>query len=43
MVPRVLLLQAPAAPPETDRYEVALTRASFRPLSLPVLEIALEK
>ena len=42
MVPRVLLLRAPTAPPETDRYEAALTRASFRPLSLPVLETALE-
>lgn len=42
MTPRVLLLRTPAAPPETDRYEAALTRASFRPLSLPVLETTLE-
>ena len=42
MAPRVLLLRARAAPPEIDRYEAALTRASFRPLSLPVLETALE-
>jgi len=42
MAPRVLLLRTPATPPETDRYEAALTRASFRPLSLPVLETALE-
>ncbi|KAN0118215.1 Tetrapyrrole biosynthesis, uroporphyrinogen III synthase [Russula decolorans] len=42
MAPRVLLLRTPAAPPETDRYEAALTRASFRPLSLPSLETALE-
>src|SRR5713101_9482883 len=37
MAPRVLLLRTPATPPETDRYEAALTRASFRPLSLPLL------
>lgn len=42
MAPRVLLLRTPATPPETDRYEAALTRASFRPLSLPVLETAFE-
>jgi uroporphyrinogen-III synthase len=42
MAPRVLLLRTPATPPETDRYEAALTRASFRPLSLPTLETALE-
>jgi uroporphyrinogen-III synthase len=42
MSPRVLLLRTPAIPPETDRYEAALTRASFHPLSLPVLETALE-
>jgi uroporphyrinogen-III synthase len=42
MGPRVLLLRTPETPPETDRYEVALTRVSFRPLSLPVLETALE-
>jgi uroporphyrinogen-III synthase len=40
--PRVLLLRTPTAPPETDRYEAAVARASFRPLSLPVLETALE-
>jgi uroporphyrinogen-III synthase len=39
---RVLLLRTPETPPETDRYEPALARASFRPLSLPVLETALE-
>jgi uroporphyrinogen-III synthase len=42
MAPRVLLLRTPATPPETDRYEAALTRASFRPLSLPSLETTLE-
>jgi uroporphyrinogen-III synthase len=42
MGPRALLLRTPETPPETDRYEAALTRASFRPLSLPVLETALE-
>src|SRR5579863_2142074 len=42
MGPRVLLLRTPETPPETDRYEAALMRASFRPLSLPVLETALE-
>lgn len=42
MASRVLLLRTPAKPPETDRYEAALTRASFRPLSLPSLETALE-
>lgn len=42
MAPRVLLLRTPATPPETDRYEAALTRASFRPLSLPTLETVLE-
>jgi uroporphyrinogen-III synthase len=42
MAPRVLLLRTPATPPETDRYEAALTRASFRPLSLPLLETAFE-
>ena len=42
MAPRVLLLRTPATPPESDRYEAALTRASFRPLSLPVLGTALE-
>lgn len=42
MAPRVLLLRTPASPPESDRYEAALKRASFRPLSLPVLETALE-
>jgi uroporphyrinogen-III synthase len=42
MAPRVLLLRTPATPPETDRYEAALSRASFRPLSLPVLETVLE-
>ncbi|KAI0270557.1 tetrapyrrole biosynthesis, uroporphyrinogen III synthase [Gloeopeniophorella convolvens] len=42
MSPHVLLLRAPTVPPELDRYEVALTRASFQPLSLPVLETALE-
>ncbi len=42
MAPRVLLLRTPAAPPGTDRYEAALKRASFRPLSLPVLETAFE-
>jgi uroporphyrinogen-III synthase len=42
MAPRVLLLRTPATPSETDRYEAALTRASFRPLSLPVLETTLE-
>ncbi|KAI0291587.1 tetrapyrrole biosynthesis, uroporphyrinogen III synthase [Russula brevipes] len=40
--PRVLLLRTPTTPPETDRYEAAVARASFRPLSLPVLETALE-
>ncbi|KAH9031925.1 tetrapyrrole biosynthesis, uroporphyrinogen III synthase [Lactarius pseudohatsudake] len=29
-------------PLQTDRYEAALSRASFRPLSLPVLETVLE-
>jgi uroporphyrinogen-III synthase len=38
----VLLLREPSSPPETDRYEAALSRASFRPLSLPVLETILE-
>jgi len=42
MGPRVLLLRTPETPPETDRYEAALTRASFFPLSLPVLETTLE-
>jgi len=42
MAPRVLLLRTPATPPKSDRYEAALTRASFRPLSLPALETALE-
>ena len=42
MAPHVLLLREPSSPPETDRYEVALSRASFRPLSLPVLETVLE-
>jgi len=42
MGPRALLLRTPETPPETDRYEAALARASFRPLSLPVLETALE-
>lgn len=42
MAPRVLLLRTPATPLESDRYEAALTRASFRPLSLPVLETTLE-
>jgi uroporphyrinogen-III synthase len=42
MVSRILLLRAPASPPEADRYEAALARASFRPLSLPVLETSLE-
>jgi uroporphyrinogen-III synthase len=42
MAPTVLLLRTPAPPPETDRYETALVRASFRPLSLPVLETSLE-
>ena len=39
---RVLLLRTPETPPETDRYEAAFTRASFHPLSLPVLETTLE-
>jgi uroporphyrinogen-III synthase len=42
MRPRVLLLRTPATPSETDRYEAALTCASFHPLSLPVLETVLE-
>ena len=42
MAPRILLLRTPASPPETDRYEAALLRASFRPLSLPVLETSFE-
>ncbi|KAH9955313.1 tetrapyrrole biosynthesis, uroporphyrinogen III synthase [Russula dissimulans] len=42
MAPRVLLLRTPVQPPETDPYEATLARASFRPLSLPVLETALE-
>ena len=42
MGPHVLLLREPSSPPGTDRYEVALSRASFRPLSLPVLETVLE-
>lgn len=42
MGPHVLLLREPSSPPETDRYEAALSRASFRPLSLPVLETVLE-
>jgi len=42
MAPRVLLLRTPTTPLENDRYEAALTRASFRPLSVPVLETALE-
>lgn len=42
MAPRVLLLRTPATPPENDHYEAALTRASFHPFSLPVLETALE-
>jgi uroporphyrinogen-III synthase len=42
MAPHVLLLREPSSPPETDRYEAALSRASFRPLSLPVLETVLE-
>jgi len=42
MTQRVLLLRTPAQPPETDSYEAALVRASFIPLSLPVLETALE-
>jgi len=42
MTQRVLLLRTPAQPPETDPYEAALARASFRPLSLPVLETTLE-
>jgi uroporphyrinogen-III synthase len=42
MAPHVLLLREPSSPPGTDRYEVALSRASFRPLSLPVLETVLE-
>ena len=42
MAPRVLLLRTPAMPPEIDRYEAALSRASFRPFSLPVLETVLE-
>ncbi|KAI9432678.1 tetrapyrrole biosynthesis, uroporphyrinogen III synthase [Lactarius indigo] len=42
MGPHVLLLRESSSPPETDRYEVALSRASFRPLSLPVLETVLE-
>ncbi|KAI0299029.1 tetrapyrrole biosynthesis, uroporphyrinogen III synthase [Multifurca ochricompacta] len=35
----VLLLRAPTSP---DRYETTLARASYRPLSLPVLETAFE-
>ena len=42
MGPQVLLLRTPEALPEADRYEAALTRASFHPLSLPVLETTLE-
>jgi uroporphyrinogen-III synthase len=42
MVPHVLLLRAPVSPPATDPYEDALARASFRPLSLPVLETSFE-
>ena len=42
MAPHVLLLREPSSPPETDRYEAALSRASFHPLSLPVLETVLE-
>src|SRR6266404_8546606 len=42
MGPHVLLLREPSSPPETDHYEAALSRASFRPLSLPVLETILE-
>ncbi|KAH9056410.1 tetrapyrrole biosynthesis, uroporphyrinogen III synthase [Lactarius vividus] len=42
MGPYVLLLREPSSPPETDRYVDALSRASFRPLSLPVLETVLE-
>ena len=42
MAPHVLLLREPSSPPETDRYEAALSRASFRPLSLPVLETVFE-
>ena len=42
MAPHILLLREPSSPPETDRYEAALSRASFRPLSLPVLETVLE-
>jgi uroporphyrinogen-III synthase len=42
MTPRVLLLRTPATSPETDRYQADLTLASFRPLSLPVIETSLE-
>lgn len=42
MAPHVLLLRTPATPPETDPYEAALARASFSPLSLPVLEVTFE-
>ncbi|KAH9976812.1 tetrapyrrole biosynthesis, uroporphyrinogen III synthase [Lactifluus volemus] len=42
MAPHVLLLRAPVSPPATDPYEDALARASFRPLSLPVLETSFE-
>ena len=42
MAPHVLLLREPSSPPETDRYEAALSHASFRPLSLPVLETVFE-
>ena len=42
MALHVLLLHAPVSPPATDPYEDALARASFRPLSLPVLETSLE-
>ena len=41
MATPVLLLRAPASPPETDRYETALRSAGFHPVSVPVLETAL--
>lgn len=42
MAPHVLLLREPSSPLETDRYEAALSRYSFRPHSLPVLETVYE-
>jgi uroporphyrinogen-III synthase len=44
MAPRahVLLLREPSSPPEKDRYEAALSRADFRPISLHVLETVFE-